>query len=108
MVLQIDEPACRHDLKTPECQQRVKEIMELASRDIRAAVPLQHACSADREKFCASVQPGSARVIRCLQARWARPQSLGLACTGCKPPCTSPVTLYPAPKAGLAPHSKGL
>ena len=45
--------------------------MEYASSDIRFDVPLAEACSEDRQEFCANVPPGSARVIRCLQDRWA-------------------------------------
>ena len=63
----------------PACQQRVKHGMEMAAQDIRADVMLEHACHADRQKFCASVRPGSARVLRCLKDRCPR---LAL-----KPPC---------------------
>ena len=45
------------------------KIMEYASSDIRFDVPLADACYEDREAFCSTVQPGSARVIRCLQNR---------------------------------------
>ena len=53
----------------PACAARVQKIMEYASSDIRFDVPLAEACFEDRQEFCASVPPGSARVIRCLQDR---------------------------------------
>ena len=42
--------------------------MELASSDIRFDVPLADACYEDRRSYCAAVPPGSARVVRCLEA----------------------------------------
>lgn len=41
--------------------------MSRASRDIRFDEILANACYEDRNKYCNTVQPGSARVIRCLQ-----------------------------------------
>lgn len=54
----------------PGCKSRVLKIMEYASSDIRFDVPLAEACFEDRQDFCSSVPPGSARVIRCLQDRY--------------------------------------
>jgi Golgi apparatus protein 1 len=41
--------------------------MSRASRDIRFDEILANACQDDRKQYCNDVQPGSARVIRCLQ-----------------------------------------
>ena len=60
---------CRDDIMNPACKSRVLKIMEYASSDIRFDVPLAEACYEDRQDFCGSVPPGSARVIRCLQDR---------------------------------------
>lgn len=62
-------PLCRDDIMNPGCKSRVLKIMEYASSDIRFDVPLAEACFEDRQDFCSSVPPGSARVIRCLQDR---------------------------------------
>lgn len=40
--------------------------MSRAARDIRFDEVLATACYEDRNKYCQGVQPGSARVIRCL------------------------------------------
>ena len=45
------------------------KVKEIAASDIRFDIPLAEACYYDRQEFCANVQPGSARVIRCLQGR---------------------------------------
>ena len=47
----------------------MKHILELAASDIRFDVPLANACHDERTRLCGNVQAGSARVIRCLQAR---------------------------------------
>mmetsp|Transcript_34914 Transcript_34914/g.77608 ORF Transcript_34914/g.77608 Transcript_34914/m.77608 type:complete len:994 (-) Transcript_34914:752-3733(-) len=54
------------ELKSQECKRQVKKYVVLASQDIRFDVPLAEACYEDRQKYCAAVPPGSARVIRCL------------------------------------------
>ncbi|GFR44890.1 hypothetical protein Agub_g6234 [Astrephomene gubernaculifera] len=54
------------EIKNGECKAQVKKYLQLASQDIRFDVPLAEACFEDRQKFCANVPPGSARVIRCL------------------------------------------
>ncbi len=77
----------RDEIQVPACAARVQKIMEYASSDIRFDVPLAEACFEDRQEFCGSVPPGSARVIRCLQDRCARArfildlQLYHLACT---------------------------
>ncbi|KAK9797745.1 hypothetical protein WJX73_005342 [Symbiochloris irregularis] len=57
----------REELQTPKCKQQVKKLTERASQDIRFDEPLADACYEDRARLCVGVQPGSARVIRCLQ-----------------------------------------
>lgn len=54
------------EIKNAECKRQVKKYVVLSSQDIRFDVPLAEACYDDRQKFCANVPPGSARVIRCL------------------------------------------
>lgn len=54
------------EIKTTECKKEVQKYVELASQDIRFDVPLADACFEDRQKLCANVPAGSARVIRCL------------------------------------------
>ncbi|EFJ50582.1 hypothetical protein VOLCADRAFT_103797 [Volvox carteri f. nagariensis] len=54
------------EIKNAQCKSQVKKYLQLASQDIRFDVPLAEACFEDRQKFCADVPPGSARVIRCL------------------------------------------
>lgn len=61
----------REEISDPGCKARVLKVMEYAASDIRFDVPLAEACYEDRQDFCASVPPGSARVIRCLQDRCA-------------------------------------
>lgn len=43
--------------------------MQRGAEDIRFGAKLGTACHEDRLNFCSSVQPGSARVIRCLQSK---------------------------------------
>jgi|UniRef100_A0A7S1X9L8 Golgi apparatus protein 1 len=57
----------RDEILVPECKGRVEHLIALASEDIRFNVPLADACFEDRQNLCANVQPGSARVLRCLQ-----------------------------------------
>lgn len=57
------------DLTDPACSQAVHATMVRAGEDIRFAVSLAEACYDDRQKYCGNVQPGSARVVRCLQDR---------------------------------------
>ena len=77
----------REEISSPACQARVQKIMEYASSDIRFDVPLADACFEDRESFCSTVQPGSARVIRCLQSRWL--STPGQSCYGTYPDAPS-------------------
>ena len=71
----------REEINSPACQARVQKIMEYASSDIRFDVPLADACFEDREAFCSTVQPGSARVIRCLQSRYGNRHSWSCTCS---------------------------
>eukprot|EP00878_Enallax_costatus_P007022 GHUV01007359.1.p1 GENE.GHUV01007359.1~~GHUV01007359.1.p1 ORF type:complete len:595 (+),score=136.49 GHUV01007359.1:1595-3379(+) len=57
----------KEDIKNQECRDKVHRKMKLAARDIRFDDVLANACQEDRKKYCNDVQPGSARVIRCLQ-----------------------------------------
>ncbi|MEW5311456.1 MAG: hypothetical protein WDW38_003170 [Sanguina aurantia] len=54
------------EIKNVACKQQVIKYQQLAAEDIRFDAPLADACFADRQKLCAAVPPGSARVIRCL------------------------------------------
>lgn len=62
---------CRDEIKDPSCQARVTRTQEVAASDIRFDIPLAEACHQDRQLFCSGVAAGSARVIRCLQDRFA-------------------------------------
>ncbi|BDA41257.1 probable Golgi apparatus protein 1 [Coccomyxa sp. Obi] len=57
----------RDELAGPECRKQVHVLTQRASQDIRFDEPLADACYEDRARLCDGVQPGSARVIRCLQ-----------------------------------------
>ncbi|KAK9838535.1 hypothetical protein WJX81_005974 [Elliptochloris bilobata] len=57
----------REELTRPECQKEVHRLTARASQDVRMDEPLADACFEDRSRLCDGVQPGSARVIRCLQ-----------------------------------------
>lgn len=57
----------RDELHSQECREQVHRKMSRASRDIRFDEILANACQEDRKQYCNDVQPGSARVIRCLQ-----------------------------------------
>ncbi|KAK9820440.1 hypothetical protein WJX72_010380 [[Myrmecia] bisecta] len=57
----------RDELVEPECKAQVHKLTQRAAQDIRFDEPLADACFEDRAKLCDGVQPGSARVIRCLQ-----------------------------------------
>ncbi|KAI8477290.1 MAG: hypothetical protein J3K34DRAFT_398918 [Monoraphidium minutum] len=59
--------AYKDELKSDECREKVHRKLKRASRDIRFDDVLASACSEDRKSYCNDVQPGSARVIRCLQ-----------------------------------------
>ena len=61
----------RDEIKDPSCRARVTKTQEVAASDIRFDIPLAEACYEDRQKYCSGVAPGSARVIRCLQDRYA-------------------------------------
>lgn len=64
-------PVHRDEIKEPRCKARVTKTKEVAASDIRFDIPLAEACYDDRHKYCDGVAPGSARVIRCLQDRFA-------------------------------------
>lgn len=57
----------RDELHSQACRDQVHRKMSRASRDIRFDEILANACQDDRKQYCNDVQPGSARVIRCLQ-----------------------------------------
>mmetsp|Transcript_4821 Transcript_4821/g.5620 ORF Transcript_4821/g.5620 Transcript_4821/m.5620 type:complete len:974 (+) Transcript_4821:66-2987(+) len=57
----------KDELAVPSCQAAVHKLTERAAEDIRMDRPLADACFEDRMKLCPGVEPGSARVIRCLQ-----------------------------------------
>jgi Golgi apparatus protein 1 len=57
----------KDELVTPACKKRVHKLTVRAAQDIRMDRPLSDACYDDRQKLCAGVQPGDARVLRCLQ-----------------------------------------
>jgi hypothetical protein len=48
---------------SPACQRQVQERVANAGRE----AAIQSACEPDIKQFCANVQPGGGRVIRCLQ-----------------------------------------
>lgn len=56
----------RDELQSPACRTRVKKLTERASSDIRLNRPLADACYQDRRQLCSDVQPGDARMMRCL------------------------------------------
>lgn len=56
----------RDELQSPACRGRVKKLTERASSDIRFNRPLADACYQDRQELCKDVQPGDARMMRCL------------------------------------------
>ncbi|KAG2445817.1 hypothetical protein HXX76_000421 [Chlamydomonas incerta] len=55
-----------NEITSPACRSMVRKYKELAAEDIRFDVPLAEACFEDRQRLCATVPVGSARVIRCL------------------------------------------
>ena len=57
----------RDELAKPKCRKQVHVLTQRAGQDIRFDEPLADACYEDRARLCEGVQPGSARVIRCLQ-----------------------------------------
>ncbi|KAI8475756.1 MAG: hypothetical protein J3K34DRAFT_453290 [Monoraphidium minutum] len=57
----------KEELKSDECREKVHRAMVREARDIRFDDVLADACQEDRKTYCNDVQPGSARVIRCLQ-----------------------------------------
>lgn len=57
----------KEDLAGEKCRAEVHRRMVRASRDIRFDDQLAKACMDDRARHCQDIQPGSARVIRCLQ-----------------------------------------
>jgi len=67
----------KEELKSQECKDQIARRTSRAARDIRFDDVLANACQDDRKKYCNDVQPGSARVIRCLQEHR---QNLGQRC----------------------------
>ena len=61
-----------NELRRPACKAAVHRSIERGAEDIRFGARLGTACWEDRQNFCSSVPPGSARVIRCLQSRCVR------------------------------------
>ncbi|KAG2435442.1 hypothetical protein HYH02_011942 [Chlamydomonas schloesseri] len=57
----------REELKSDKCKAEIHRRLTRAARDIRFDEVLASSCMEDRNRFCSDVQPGSARVIRCLQ-----------------------------------------
>lgn len=57
----------KDELVTPACKKRVHKLTMRAAQDIRMDRPLSDACFDDRQKLCTNIQPGDARVLRCLQ-----------------------------------------
>eukprot|EP00879_Flechtneria_rotunda_P000602 GHRR01000712.1.p1 GENE.GHRR01000712.1~~GHRR01000712.1.p1 ORF type:complete len:883 (+),score=207.41 GHRR01000712.1:2504-5152(+) len=57
----------KEELNSQECRDKIHRKTQRAARDIRFDDVLANACQEDRKNFCNDVQPGSARVIRCLQ-----------------------------------------
>ena len=55
------------ELQVQECRDAVHRVMKRASQDMRFDAKLADACKEDKEQHCKDVDPGSARVIRCLQ-----------------------------------------
>jgi Golgi apparatus protein 1 len=55
------------ELKSAACRDRVHVLTARAAADIRMDRPLADACAADAQRLCADVEPGGARVLRCLQ-----------------------------------------
>ena len=58
--------AYAEELSSEGCRTEVHRRTARAARDIRFDEVLASACYEDRNKYCPEVQPGSARVIRCL------------------------------------------
>ncbi|EFJ50973.1 hypothetical protein VOLCADRAFT_103617 [Volvox carteri f. nagariensis] len=54
------------EIQDNDCRATVKKYKELSAEDIRFNVPLAEACFEDRQRLCANIPPGSARVLRCL------------------------------------------
>jgi hypothetical protein len=67
----------KEELRSDKCKAQIHRMSMRASRDIRFDEVLASACTEDRNKYCTDIQPGSARVIRCLQVRRALPRRLG-------------------------------
>ena len=63
------QPPCRNELQNPTCAARVHRVMAATMRDVRFNHPLAEACTADRQRLCASVPHGSAGVMRCLMGQ---------------------------------------
>lgn len=68
------------ELQVQECRDAVHRVMKRASQDIRFNDKLAKACYQDKQKLCKDVEPGSARVIRCLQD--SRREELSGDCRG--------------------------
>lgn len=55
------------ELQVQECRDAVQRVKKRASQDLRFDENLAQACYDDKEAHCKDIDPGSARVIRCLQ-----------------------------------------
>ncbi|GIL70396.1 hypothetical protein Vretimale_3583 [Volvox reticuliferus] len=55
-----------NEIQDSACRALVRKYKELAAEDIRFDVPLAEACFDDRQRLCANIPPGSARVFRCM------------------------------------------
>lgn len=57
----------QEELQVQECRDAVHRVVKRASQDLRFDENLAQACYDDKESHCKDIDPGSARVIRCLQ-----------------------------------------
>lgn len=55
------------NIKNEKCKAAVHHVKRLASEDFRFNADLAEKCMEDRKKYCSNHQPGSSRVIGCLQ-----------------------------------------
>uniref|UniRef100_A0A7S0YM23 Golgi apparatus protein 1 n=1 Tax=Polytomella parva TaxID=51329 RepID=A0A7S0YM23_9CHLO len=65
----------RDELRDAKCKAEVHKQMTRSARDFRFDEVLADSCREDRNRYCESVQAGSARVIRCLEDNRADLQS---------------------------------
>jgi hypothetical protein len=88
----------KDELKSDKCKAQIHRMAMRASRDIRFDEVLASSCTEDRNKYCQDIQPGSARVIRCLQVRQGR-RPAGLPQLRTRHPCPARLPAA-APGAG--------